>query len=263
METRASILEGIQAQADQISAIRTLAVIGGGPSSVSTASNIKRHYPEKEVHLFFSRDRVLPGYHPNTRADVEARLERDGVVLHANHRAEVAPEFNADVLGRGPVHWQTGQKPFAADAVVWAIGKVQPHTHFLPAQMLDNHGFVKVDAFLRVEGHENIFAVGDVAATDKHRSSARNQGYETVSKNILKVLQGTPEALKRFKPPPEHRWGSIFGVQREGMRVYTPGSRGITIGPWLTTWLIFKFITAEIIFKGIRKLNPRGFLNLP
>ena len=129
--------------------------------------------------------------------------------------------------------------------------------------MLDNQGFVKVDAFLRVEGHENIFAVGDVAATDIHRSSARNQGYETVSRNIRKVLQGKSEKMKRFKSPPEHRWGSVFGVQREGMRVYTPGGRGITIGPWLTTWLIFKFITAEIIFKGIRKLNPRGFLNLP
>lgn len=263
VETRSGILDAIQAQADQIAGIQTLAVIGGGPSSVSTASNIKRHYPDKDVHLFFSREQVLPGYHAKTRADAMERLARDGVVLHPNHRAEVEAGFNGDTLTSGTIQWQTGQEPFNADLVVWAIGQVRPHSAFLPATMLDNRGFVKVDAFLRVEGQENVFAVGDVAATDIHRSSARNQGYETVSKNIRKVLQGSPGKMKRFKSPPAHRWGSIFGVQREGLRVYTPGGRGIMIGPWLTTWLIFKFITAEIIYKGIRNLNPRGFLKLP
>jgi NADH dehydrogenase FAD-containing subunit len=263
VETRSKLLQGIQEQADKIAGVQRVAVVGGGPSSVSTASNLKRHYPDKDVHLFFSRSHVLPGYHQATRSDAMVRLLCDGVTLHPNHRAEVKPGFTGDTLEPGPILWQTGQEPFNADLVVWAIGQVKPHSGFLPSEMLDNHGFVQVDSFLRVEGHENIFAVGDVAATDVHRSSARNQGYETVSKNIRKVLQGKSEKMKRFKPPPEHRWGSIFGVQREGMRVYTPSGRGITIGPWLTTWLIFKFITAEIIFKGIRKLNPRGFLKLP
>ena len=263
VETRSGILDAIQAQADQVASAQALAVIGGGPSSVSTASNMKRHYPEKDVHLFFSREQVLPGSHAKTRADAMERLKRDGVVLHPDHRAKVEDGFNGDTLTSGTIQWQTGQEPFNADLVVWAIGRVKPHSGFLPSEMLDNHGFVKVDAFLRVEGQENIFAVGDVAATDMHRSSARNQGYETASKNIRKVLKGNPEKMQRFKAPPEHRWGSIFGVQREGLRVYTPSGRGITIGPWLTTWLIFKFITAEIIYKGIRKLNPRGFLKLP
>ena len=263
VSSAAEVRAQIQGQAAAIAAANPLAIVGGGPSAVSTASNLKRVYPDKAVHLFFSRDHVLPGYHDATRMDVTKRLQADGVILHPNHRAEVAPDFQGDRFTSGPLTWQTGQPPFAAELVVWAIGRVTPHSAFLPPDMRNDAGFVRVDPYLRVEGYPDIFAIGDVAQTDPNRSSARNGGYETVARNIRKTLQGRPHQLKKFKVPPPYRWGSIFGVQREGLRVYSPSGRGFNMGLWLTTWVIFRWITAEIIYKGIRNWDSRGFRNAP
>ena len=127
--------------------------------------------------------------------------------------------------------------------------------------MLDESGFVRVDPFLRVVGQASVFAVGDIAATDPHRSSARNQGHKTVARNIRAAVLGRPRRMAAFKAP-THRWGSIFGVQREGLRVYAPSGRAVTIGPWLTTWVIFRLVVAELIYRGIRRLDPRAFLDM-
>ena len=262
VESREAAEAAIQEQAARIAAAATLAVVGGGPSSVSTAANVKRRYPDKAVHLFFSREQVLPGYHAATRADAMARLQADGVVLHPGHRAVVAPDFFGEMMSSEPIRWQSGQPPFTADLVVWALGRVRPNSGFLPANMLDDSGFVVVDRFLRVAGHEAVFAVGDIAATDPHRSSARNQGHRTVVRNIRALLLGRPRRMAAFKTPPAHRWGSIFGVQREGLRVYAPSGWALTIGPWLTTWVLFRLIVAELIYKGIRRLDPRAFRDM-
>lgn len=262
VESREAAEAAVQAQAAQIAAASTLAVVGGGPSSVSTAANVKRRYPDKAVHLFFSREQVLPGYHAATRADAMARLQSDGVVLHPGHRAALDPDFRGDVMTSEPIRWQTGQGPFVADLVVWALGRVRPNSGFVPADMLDEEGFVRVDHCLRVEGHAAVFAVGDIAATDPHRSSARNQGHQTVARNIRALLLGRPRRMAAFKTPPAHRWGSIFGVQREGLRVYAPSGWALTIGPWLTTWVLFRLIVAELIYKGIRRLDPRAFRDM-
>ena len=64
----------------------------------------------------------------------------------------------------------------SADAVLWAIGRVQPNTDWLPPELLDEQGFVRVTPDLRVPGQQGLFAIGDVAATDPLRSSARNRG---------------------------------------------------------------------------------------
>lgn len=191
-----------------------------------------------------------------------ARLQADGVVLHPGHRAVVASDFCGEEMSTEPIFWQTGQPPFVADLVVWVLGQVRPNSSFLRANMLDHSGVVQVDRFLRVTGHDAVFAVGDIAAIDPHRSSARNQGHKTVARNIRALLLGRPRRMVAFKTPPVHRWGSVFGVQREGLRVYASGGWALTIGPWLTTWVLFRLIVAELIYKGIRRLDPRAFRDL-
>jgi NADH dehydrogenase FAD-containing subunit len=61
MESRQEITRAIQAEHEQIAAANTVAVVGGGPSGVSAAYCIQRRFPKASVHLFLSRDKVLPG----------------------------------------------------------------------------------------------------------------------------------------------------------------------------------------------------------
>src|SRR3546814_4947689 len=80
--------------------------------------------------------------------------------------------------------------PTEADVVLWAIGQVQPNTGWLPAHLLDDRGFVLVEPTLAVSGQDHIFAVGDIAAVDALRTSARNQGHKLVGRNVRAHVAG-------------------------------------------------------------------------
>ncbi|EUA50999.1 NADH dehydrogenase Ndh1 domain protein [Mycobacterium xenopi 3993] len=65
------------------------------------------------------------------------------------------------------MRWSTGQPPASANAVLWTVGRVRPNTGWLPTELLDGHGFVRVTPDLRIPGHSDLFAVGDVAVASR------------------------------------------------------------------------------------------------
>jgi NADH dehydrogenase FAD-containing subunit len=241
--------------ATSIAAANSIAVVGGGATGVSAAANLARRHPAKAVHLFHSGDAPLPGYHPEVRSAVVAELRRAGAVLHPGHRAVLPDGFAGDRLTVGPVEFSTGQEPFEADLTLWAVGAVRPNTGWLPDELLDEHGFVRVDAHLRVPGHPCAFAVGDVAASDPHRSSARNWGWRIVCHNLRVVTSGRGR-LHRFSAPP-HRWGSILGVQPEGMVVYQPNGRSFRVPRWLVDPLLLRGFVEGYLYGGLRRRARR------
>jgi pyruvate/2-oxoglutarate dehydrogenase complex dihydrolipoamide dehydrogenase (E3) component len=133
-------------------------------------------WPDKRIDLYFPGDRALGEYHPRIWNRVHRRLTQLGVGVHPGHRAVVPAGFLGEEVTGEPVRWATGQSPARAGAVLWAIGRVQPNTDWLPRELLDERGFVRVTPELRVPGYAGVFAVGDVAATDPLRSSARTVG---------------------------------------------------------------------------------------
>jgi apoptosis-inducing factor 2 len=251
VEDSATIDRRIDADAERFARASRIAVLGGGGTGVSAASNLKEAYPTKEVHLFYSQTQVLPSYHPNVRGEVEARLRRQGVVLHPGHRAVLPAGFLGEQLTTGAIEWTTGQPAFHADVTLWAIGPQHPNTGFLPPAMLDASGYVKVDPRLRVPGAASVFAVGDVAATDPNRCSARNGGALTVAHNVRCLLSGREARMKVFEPP-RHRWGSILGMQREGMRVFTARGGNVLMPSWFVDRVLFPWVVRRGIYKGVR-----------
>jgi NADH dehydrogenase FAD-containing subunit len=247
----AAIGDGIESAAAQIANASRIAVIGGGATGVSVSANVKAQYPEKDVHFFFTEPRPLPGYHPKVRSRIEVQLKDAGVRLHPGHRAEIPDGFSCDRFTTDPVRWSTGQRPFEADLVLWSVGRVRPNSSFVPGDMLDERGFVKTDEFLRVPGYDDVFAVGDVAASDPNRSSARNWGYRIVAHNVRATLEGKPKRMKRYEAPP-YRWGSILGVQQDGLRVFQPNGGSFRFPLWAVRKLLFPIAVGKIIYKGIR-----------
>ncbi len=234
----------------QLDAAATIAVLGGGATGVSVADNLARR-GGTEVHLFHSGDEPLPGYHPKVRRWITGELRRDGVEVHPGHRSIVPDGFAGDRLTTEPVSWSTGQPPFAADLTLWALGGVRPHTAFLPAEVLDDDGFVRVDEHLAVPGHPNVFAVGDVAASDPHRSSARNWGYRVVVANVRHLVDGRGKRPKRYHAP-EYRWGSILGLQDDGMVVVQPNGKRFKVPAWVAEPLLFRVFVARFLYGGLR-----------
>ena len=197
LQSAAEVEADLLAIHDQLNTASSIAIIGGGAAAVSSALNLATRWPEKRVDLYFPHDRGLLGHHPKSWAHVQRRLEAAGVQLHPEHRAVIPEGFAGDALTNDPVEFSTGQSPAKADAVLWAIGRVKPNTGWLPRELLDDNGFVAATETLQLPGHPDIFTIGDVAATDPLRSSARARADGLLAGNIVAHLDGKP--LKLFK----------------------------------------------------------------
>ncbi|WP_406022316.1 FAD-dependent oxidoreductase [Nocardioides sp. NBC_00850] len=234
----------------QLQRAASVIVIGGGAAAVSSAANISGTWPDKQVDLYYPGEHPLPQHHRRTWQSLEKRLVERGVGLHLGHRAELPPGFVGDEITSDAVTWSTGQPPAKADAVLWAIGRVHPNTGWLPAEILDDRGFVVVDPNLQVKGQSGVFAVGDVAATDELRSSARNRADRLLARNIKAVLKGKP--LGSYQPP-RRRWGSVIGVQRDGLQVFAPNGRPFRFPAWTINTVLQPWIVRWGIYKGVRR----------
>ena len=243
----------LQAAHDRLDAALRIAVIGGGTAAVSSALNVATRWPDKRVDLYFPHDRALRGHHPRAWSHVRDRLESAGVHLHPSHRAIIPDGFACDAITSDPVEFSTSQPPAQADAVLWAIGSVKPNTDWLPSRLLNDDGFVTVAPTLQVPGYSHIFAIGDVAATDRLRASARSRADVLLAANILAQLAGKP--LKTFKPP-RSRWGSVFGVQHDGLQVFAPNGRTFREPLWFVRHIQQPLIVERGIYKGMRPNEP-------
>lgn len=249
-QTAAQVGDGLRDPHEKLAAARSVIVIGGGAAAVSSAAQIAAVWPDKRVELYFPGDRALAGHHPRTWEKISRRLADAGVLLRPNHRAELEPGFTGDTLTADPVRWSTGQDPATADAVLWAIGRVRPNTDWLPAEMLDDGGFVRVTPELRVPGHPEIFAVGDVAATDPLRSSARNRADGLVARNVRAAFDGKP--LRKYRAPTQ-RWGSVLGIQPDGLEVFTPKGGAFRFPAWTFERVLMPWIVRWGIYRGVRQ----------
>ena len=250
LRTDAEVAADLPATHCRIAEAGSVAVVGGGAAAVSSAANIALTWPDKRVDLYYPGERPLPRHHPRVWRAVERRMRERGVGLHPGHRAEVPEGFACDRITSGPVSWQTGKSPARADAVLWAIGRVRPNSAWLPAEILDDHGFVDVGADLMVPGHDGVFAIGDVAATDPLRSSARNRADRLLARNVRAWLDG--RRLGRYRPP-RRRWGSVLGAQPDGLLVFGPTGHAFRFPAWSVDTILQPWIVHRGIYGGIRR----------
>lgn len=255
LQSAADIGAGLRAAHDRLAAAASVIVVGGGAAAVSSALNMATTWPHKRIELYFPGATALGGHHPRIWARLRDRLVAAGVGVHPGHRAELAEGFAGDEITRGPVRWTTGQPPAQAEAVVWAIGRVRPNTEWLPPELLDEHGFVRVTPQLRVPGHPGVFAVGDVAATDPLRSSARNRGDTLAARNVLAGFTGG--RLRAYKAP-ARRWGSLVGIQPDGLEVFLPTGHAFRFPSWSVERVVMPLIVRWGMYRGVRDNNPFG-----
>jgi NADH dehydrogenase FAD-containing subunit len=253
VQTATEVGADLRAAHDHLSAADSVIVVGGGAAAVSTAANLATTWPDKQIDLYFPGERALVGHHPRTWERIRSRLTDLGVDLHPGHRAVIPDGFACDQITGEPVRWSTGQSPSSADAVLWATGRVRPNTDWLPLELLDEHGFVRVTADLRVPEHPGVFAVGDVAATDPLRASARNRADKLLVRNVLADFAGKP--LRTYQPP-KRRWGSVLGVQPDGLEVFAPNGRAFRFPAWSIDRVLQPWIVRRGIYRGVRENEP-------
>lgn len=250
LQSAADVEVDLRAAHDRLAASGSVMVIGGGAAAVSSAANLATTWPEKQIDLYFPGEHALPHHHPRTWQHVRRRLVDLGVGLHPGHRAVIPDGFTGERITSEPVDWSTGQPQATAGAVLWAIGRVRPNTDWLPTELLDDHGFVRVTPDLRAIGQSGVFAVGDVAATDELRTSARNRADRLVAHNVRQEFSG--RSLRDYRPR-RRRWGSVLGAQPDGLEIFAPTGRAFTIPAWSVGRILQPLIVRWGIYGGVRR----------
>jgi len=143
-------------------------IAGAGPTGVELAGalgELKSHilpkdYPEldlsmMQIYLIQSSDRVLPALSTASSEKAKRYLEKLGVNVVLNTRV-------LDYFG-DYVQTNTG-KDVVAKTLIWTAGVVGAPVKGIDAKSIVRGNRIAVDEFNRVKGHENIYAIGDVAA---------------------------------------------------------------------------------------------------
>jgi len=193
----------------------TFVVIGGGATGVEVASEIHTlvhdalapDYPNIDPHrvricLLEAMDHILPELDPALRRSARTRLY--------NQRIEVKTEAMAEEITADCVKLKGGDQ-IPSENVIWTAGNrpnVAIHDLNLP---VDEKNGIKVDEYLRVEGHPNIWAIGDCAAIPDVReengqggvppnAQAAQQEGKAVAKNVLAAVDGKELKAFEYKP---------------------------------------------------------------
>jgi NADH dehydrogenase len=205
-------------------------VVGGGPTGVETAGALaelfsvvfRRDYPSlgvgrARVVLVEARDALLAPFHASSqRAALDTLRARQVEVRLEEPVAEVTPEHvrfaSGEVLSTRTVIWAAGVR---AHPIAAALG--------LP---VTRAGRVEVGDDLGVEGHEGVWAVGDVAAPRDHRGGGplpqvapvAMQTGAHVARQIGRLLEGRPTQPFRYRDK-----GTMATVGRRAAVAELPG----------------------------------------
>jgi NADH dehydrogenase len=185
-------------------------VVGGGPTGVELAgalAELKLHvFPndykeldikDMDIHLIEASGRLLNGMSDPASRKAKEYLENLGVHVHLNTAVKSYD---------GTTVTLSNENTLQSRMMIWAAGVTAQPIGGIPAEAFGRGRRIKVDAFNRVPGYDNIFAVGDACIMDgdgnfqnghpQMAQPAMQQG-KLVAVNIQNILQNKP--LKPFR----------------------------------------------------------------
>jgi NADH:ubiquinone reductase (non-electrogenic) len=187
----------------------TFVVVGAGASGVELSTKMadllfdafrRRNLKgEPRVVIVEMSNQVVPGMGDELREYVENALRKSRVEVYTSTVVESVSEHSVTVQHEG----KTEEIPAAA--VIWTAGvKVNPLVEKLPIQK-NKRGLVIVEHTLQVTGHEDVFALGDIAysldASPKLAGTAQLALQEAglVGDNIRALMHGRALKTKHFE----------------------------------------------------------------
>ena len=181
-----------------------IAVVGAGATGVELSGDLQKfanliaeRYSLKpkqlRVSIIEGSDRVLPNLKPKASEKALLRLSKLGITTRLHTRVNSC-EPGKLCLDSGELH---------ADLIVWTAGsRIVDFYHENAKHFTMERGRVKVDKFLRAEGHKNVYVIGDNAAT-KYSGMAQTALHDAkyVSRILFNMSNGVPPVKYRARVP--------------------------------------------------------------
>ncbi len=184
-----------ESEAEKIFKAKDVAVVGGGPIGVELAAEIAETFPDKNITLIHSGNRLLEALPPAAGVKASKILKLLNVNVIFNELAEI----NEGDSGKMIV-LNSGRK-LNTDIVYMSIGNennIEYVRENFPLHVNDQKQII-VDDYLRMNNVMNIWAVGDVNNVPEIKLGALIdfQAANAV-KNIIAELSG--KKMKKYKP---------------------------------------------------------------
>ncbi|KAK8954490.1 hypothetical protein KSP39_PZI001674 [Platanthera zijinensis] len=187
---------------EKIKASNSILIIGGGPTGVELAGEIAVDFPEKKVTIVHKGSRLIEfiGQKASTKTFNWLIKKKVEVIL--------GQTVDLDTVSEGGVYVTSGGERITADCHFVCIGKPVAsswlHDSILK-HSLDKKGQLIVDENLRVKGHTNIFAIGDITDVPELKLGFLAEKHAgVVAKNVKLSIKGAPEkkfAVYKASPP--------------------------------------------------------------
>jgi len=204
-------------------------LLGGGPVGVELAGEIRNAWPDKAVTIVDVADDILGDrFSIELRSELRRQLkEIDVELVLGNALQEGEPPTAPGELSTFTVTTKSGR---AITADIWfrCFG-VTPVSGYLAGALASARtpeGFIEVDRHLRVPGHENVFALGDVSTADAKMAGFAGRQAAVVAANVAATISGSGE-LETYES-----MGPVIAITigPEGGAGQFPGQEGIA-GP--------------------------------
>lgn len=221
-----------------------IVIVGGGPTGVEVAgalAEMKRYvlpkdYPELntdeiDIYLIEGGSRLLAGMSDEAGAKALQFLKELGVEVQLNSR--VTSFDGKEVLTKD------GQR-IRSHKVIWAAGITGNRMPGLPEGSITHGNRIKVDRYHRVEGGEEIFAIGDIAYMEE---AAYPKGHPQVAqvamqqaKHLARQFKETGKPNPKLTPFQYQDLGSMATIGRNRAVVDLPRFKFQGFFAWLI-WL--------------------------
>ena len=196
-----------------------IVIAGAGPTGVELACKLADLLNgSARVHLIEADEGILPTCAAFNREQAEAALQRREVILHLNSKVErvlpdrVELESGIEILHSGLI-WTAGSRPI--------IPKIEP-----PAAL--ERGRIVVDDDLRLQGTEELFAIGDASICSGSPWPATAQVAIQQGNHVSKAIA----ALKRAETPQPFQFRNLGEMLSLGIGDATVTGMGFTLsGP--------------------------------
>ncbi|GAB4859835.1 hypothetical protein Ancab_011315 [Ancistrocladus abbreviatus] len=196
-KTKPERLSQYETDNEKIKAAQSVLIIGGGPTGVELAGEIAVDFPDKKVTLVHKGYRLLEFIGPKasskalswlTAKNVEVKLESSVDLKSVSPKSQTYKTSTGENI-KSDCHFVCIGSPLGS---AWLKGTV------LEAN-LDRNGSLMVDGYLRVKGHENIFAIGDITDIQELKLGFYAQKQASKAAKNLKILLAGGDESKMVK----------------------------------------------------------------
>lgn len=177
--------------------LQRLAVVGAGPSGVELACKLADLLAGAAlVEVIEQGDTLLPQARAFNREQASLALQRRDVRLRCGCR----------VLAVGSDHLQldtgAGAERLGVAAVIWTAGLAFTPPAVQPQAGRNSRGQLEVEANLQLRGHQNVFAIGDLAGLPEPLPATAQVAFQQatcLAANLLRSRRGEPLQPFQFR----------------------------------------------------------------